>query len=286
MGLWAQAVGIATGPTGRMTEPTLRTLVFVAGLTVASPVLADDQAEAIMGLAGCAACHTADDGNPYAGGHAINTPFGTFYGSNLTPHPEHGLGAWTYADFETAMRNGISPSGKPYWPAFPYTSFHRLQDEDLQAIWSALQAMTPDPRPNQSHDRNARWTLRLWRPLAWRDRSSVPDGRGAYLVETVGHCGECHTPRGALGGIKHRRNLGGSSAEPEPGPNLTPHPDALGEWSTEDWLTFFQMGMTPEGDFVGGEMMRVIQDGTSLLDEEDQRAMADYLRSLKPLPDR
>ena len=190
------------------------------------------------------------------------------------------------------MRGGIGPDGTRYWPAFPFTSFHGFTDADLADLWAHLRAVEPVAQPELPHTRDARWQLRLWRPLAFRGRGAfVPDpdlpaevNRGAYLVEVVGHCGECHTPRGALGGLKDRRALAGSDTEPEPGPNLTPHPDALGGWTAEDWVTFLETGMTPEGDFVGGQMSRIIQEGTALLPPEDRAAMAAYLLRVAPRP--
>jgi len=254
-----------------------------------------EHGQELAGLAGCAACHTAEGGTPYAGGHGVETPFGTFYGSNLTPDAEHGLGAWSYADFEQAMRHGRDPQGTPYWPAFPFTSFQRMSDADLRDLWAWLRTLPPSPTPDLPHEtRRGRWQLGFWRPLAFRDRGVFepdPDrspewNRGRYLVDAVGHCGECHTPRGAIGGLKRRRYLGGSDLEPEPGPNITPHPDALGDWSVDDWVTFFELGMTAEGDFVGGEMGRVIEQGTATLSAADRQAMATYLVSIEPVKPR
>lgn len=264
------------------------------GATIAAPGHAGSpdaaHGETLARLGGCASCHTADDGAPYAGGHEIKTEFGSFYGSNLTPDRDHGLGAWTYDDFERAMRHGIGPDGTRYWPAFPYTSFQRLTDDDLADLWAYLQTLPASDRPEIPHERQARWQLRIWRPLAFRqrgvfepdaDRSEVAN-RGAYLTEAVAHCGECHTPRGGLGGLKHRAFLAGSDAEPEGGPNLTPHEDALGAWTHSDWTLFLESGMTPEGDFVGGQMGRVVREGTAKLSEADRAAMATFLMGIPP----
>jgi mono/diheme cytochrome c family protein len=250
-----------------------------------------DRGAALAELAGCAACHTAEGGVPYAGGHRVETPFGTFVGSNLTPHPEQGLGAWTYRDFERAMRRGRSPEGRPYWPAFPYTSFTGLTDQDLADLWAHLQTLEADPQGVPPHrTARGRWQAGLWRLLAFHPRGPFrpdPDrsqawNRGAYLGRHVAHCGECHTPRGAIGGLKRGRELGGSDLEPEPGPNLTPHPDALGDWSREDWRTFLTLGMTAEGDFVGGEMARVTE-ATAALPEADREALITWLMDLEPV---
>ncbi len=101
--------------------------------------------------------------------------------------------------------------------------------------------------------------------------------RGAYLVDVVGHCGECHTPRNRIGGLLGRAYLAGSEEEPEPGPNITPHADGADGWSIDDWLTFLEIGMKPDAEFVGGEMGRVVEEGTAILSEADRRAMARWL---------
>jgi len=273
-------------------------LVASAGLPASSaddvPDAAGDpvRGKAIADLASCASCHTADDGVPYAGGHGIVTDFGTFYGTNLTPDVEHGIGDWTFADFQRAMRHGKGPDGTRLWPAFPFTSFQRIDDRDLHDLWAYLRSLPPSPTENRAHETGrGRWQLRFWRALAFRDRgvfepdpdATAEENRGHYLVDAIGHCGECHTPRGGLGGLKQRRYLGGSDTEPEPGPNLTPSKAGLGDWTLDDWTTFLELGMTPDGDFVGGQMGRVIEEGTSQLSQEDRRAIGVYLMGIEPV---
>lgn len=266
----------------------------------AAPPEAPDPAmvrgERLAGLAGCAACHTAEDGAPFAGGHALHTDFGTFHGSNLTPDPEHGLGGWTFEDFHRAMREGKRPDGRSYYPSFPFTSFTGLTDDDLSDLWAFLQTVPADPRPDEPHDLRRgyrkRWVLGLWRTFAFRkgpfeaDADDPVVARGEYLVDVVGHCGECHTPRSGLGALKRRRWLAGSDAEPEPAPNITPHDDGVGSWELDDWLTFLDMGMLPDGDWVGGEMARIVEEGTAPLSEADREAMARYLMSVPAEPSR
>ncbi|MFK7928534.1 MAG: cytochrome c [Myxococcota bacterium] len=235
--------------------------------------------EVIAAVAGCAACHTAEGGAPYGGGYAIPTEQGTFYGTNLTPDPTHGLGGWTYGDFERAMRKGKSPQGYAYWPAFPYTSFTRMSDADLQDLWAYLGTLKPVPTAPPPHStRRGRWQLGLWRPFSFVKRGPDPSAsKGEYWVDAVAHCGECHSPRGKLGRIKHRRALSGSDAQPEPAPGITP--GDLPDWTVADWTTFLELGMMPNGDFVGGEMARVVQEGTARLPSADRAAMAEFLRS-------
>lgn len=257
-----------------------------------------DRGARLAGLAGCAACHTPEgDDAVAAGGFALETPFGTFYGSNLTPDPETGLGDWTFEDFERAMRRGKSPEGRPYYPAFPYPSFTLVDDRDLEDLWAWLRTLEPVRREVPDHEvrpayRGA-FRVGLWRWFGFRRGpwEDDPDhdaawNRGAYLVEGLGHCGECHTPRTGIGVPRRRWHLAGTDLPPEPGPNLTPHEDALADWSVGDWTDFLDLGMLPDGDFVGGEMARVVDEGTAVLSDEDRAAIATYLRSLTPRPDR
>ncbi|MEZ4239509.1 MAG: hypothetical protein R3F59_25800 [Myxococcota bacterium] len=249
----------------------------------------------LAGLAGCSACHTeelpsGELGAPYAGGHAIETSFGTFYGSNLTPDPEHGIGAWTEADFVRARRRGRAPDGHRYWPAFPFADFTHLTDADLGDLWAFLRTLPPDPRPNTPHeDTPAGWKRWGWRVVAFHPARPLPPvdpalARGQYLVEAVGHCGGCHTERNGLGVPRRDAHLAGSDQEPHGGPNLTPSADGLGSWTTSDFETLFTLGMLPDGDFAGGGMRHVIRDGTALLPEADRDAIIRYPQAPPPLP--
>lgn len=245
---------------------------------------------ALAQVARCASCHTARGGEPYAGGYALETPYGTFFGTNLTPDPEHGIGAWSYDDFVAAMRRGRSPEGRPYYPAFPYGSFTRLTDDDLADLWAYLRTLPASSRPDTPHDLRFPFGWRFLNrgykllehrvgPVADDPSRSAEWNRGRYLAEAVTHCGECHTPRNAIGGLRERRLLAGHDDPPEPGPNVTP--GAL-SWTLDDWVDFLELGMTPDGDFVGGEMRRVVREGTALLSEADRRALAVWLTTVPP----
>ncbi|HMV68809.1 MAG TPA: cytochrome c [Myxococcota bacterium] len=240
--------------------------------------------EALAALAGCPACHTAPDGAPYAGGHAVETKFGTFFGTNLTPDVEHGLGTWSEADFVRAMRDGRAPDGRAYWPAFPYPSFTHMDDADLADLWAWLRALPPDPRPDTLSvvRPRLRGGLGLWRLIAFRPAREQILDRGQYLVDAVAHCGECHTPRSSIGAPIGRRYLGGNPDLGAPAID----PAALAGWSEGDVVTFLESGMTPEGDVTGGEMRRVVRDGTSRLSEDDRRAIAGWLLAPEPPPAR
>jgi mono/diheme cytochrome c family protein len=241
---------------------------------------------------GCVGCHTEarQDALPYAGGRALKTPFGTFYGPNITPHPAAGIGRWSEADFVRAMREGRRPDGAHYFPAFPYPSFTRIAEADLRDLWAYLRSLQPSGRANQPHELGFlyRWRLLVgaWKWLYFTPGAFVPDAkraaalnRGAYLALALGHCGECHTPRNWLGGPRAKRHLAGATTpEGKKAPNLTPA--RLKKFSDAELQEFLLSGMTPDGDVVGETMAEVIRNSTSQLAAADLAALTAYLRSL------
>ena len=247
--------------------------------------------------AGCIGCHTEDkkDAAPFAGGRALKTPFGTFYGPNITPHPAAGIGRWSEVDFVRAMREGVRPDGAHFYPSFPYPSFTKITDQDLADLWAYLKTITPSARPSHPHDLRFpyRWrqSVAVWK---WLFFTPGPSGttparpanvaRGAYLVEALGHCGECHTPRNFAGATKKDRALaGGKGPMGKDLPNLTP--THLGKWSDAELKEFFLSGITPDMDSADEAMAEVVRNTTSQLTPEDLTAVMAYLRSLPPLPD-
>ncbi len=270
---------------------------------VASDEAASRRGEYVFHAAGCYGCHTdvKGKGAPLAGGRRLKTPFGDFLGPNITPDPDHGIGNWTLADFTRALREGVSPAGDPYYPAFPYTSFSRMTEEDIADLWAYLQTVEPADTENGAHELDFpyswRWLTGIWRALyfspgdfeagdpptaiAEEDRDNW--NRGAYLVRVLGHCGECHTPRGGLGAMDESLFLAGSKqgAEGAPVPNVTPDPaTGIGDWSLADIEGYLKIGMDPDGDFAGGAMAEVINHTTGKLTPEDRRAIAVFLKSV------
>ena len=252
----------------------------------------------ILRAAGCVACHTAGkDGAFLAGGPPLETPFGTFYAPNITPDRNHGLGGWSQADFRQAVKHGRAPSGAAYYPAFPYPSYRAMTDADLADLWAYLRTVPAIDQADKPHDLAFPFNLRMaataWRALFFEAADFVPDperdaawNRGAYLVRHLGHCGECHSPRGRLGAVDPDRALSGNRSGPEGKkvPNVTPHADqGIGGWSETDMTFFLKTGILPDGDVAGGAMEDVIRDSTAHLSDEDRRAIAAYLRSLAPL---
>ena len=242
-------------------------------------------------------CHTQEkeDAVPYAGGRALKTPFGTFYGPNITPDPVAGIGRWTEADFMRAMRHGERPDGANYFPAFPYPSFTRIADADLRDLWAYLRTLPPSNRANQAHELRFPFGWRLlvtaWKwlfftpgPFEADPKLSQTLNRGAYLVQALGHCGECHTPRNFLGGPRRDRFLaGGKGPEGKGIPNLTP--TKLKKLSDAELKDFLVSGTTPDGDVPAEAMGEVIRNTTSQLTPEDLASLIVYLRALAPLAD-
>lgn len=249
---------------------------------------------------GCITCHTEDreDAAPLAGGRALESPFGTFYSPNITPHEATGIGGWSDEDFIRAFHDGENPDGDAYFPAFPYTSYTGVSAEDLLAIKAYLSSLEPVEKENREHDlpmmMSSRLAAGVWQARYFEPGRFSPEpgkserwNRGAYLVRHLGHCGECHTPRRGLGVLDSERELAGNPDGPgdENIPNITPHPDdGIGDWSIDDIGYFLDIGMLPDGDFTGGSMGAVIEDNTSRLTKEDRLAIATYLESLPALP--
>jgi len=245
---------------------------------------------------GCIGCHTEEkkDAVAFAGGRALKSPFGTFYGPNITPHAEAGIGRWTEADFVRAMREGERPDGKNYFPAFPYTSFTKIVDRDLRDLWAYLRTLAPSPRANQEHEMRFpfgwRFLVTFWKwffftPGPFTNLPGLSDiaNRGAYLVQALGHCGECHTPRNFLGGPKASRFLaGGKGPDGKDVANLTPA--LLKKWSDKEVEDILTTGIDPEGDFVAETMGEVVRNTTSQVTPADLKALIAYLRTLAPVP--
>lgn len=247
----------------------------------------------IFNAGGCSSCHAVPaqpDRTRLGGGLAIPSPFGTFYAPNISSDPSDGIGRWSEADFLTAVTSGVSPSGTHYFPAFPYTSYAHAKPADVRDLFAYLKTLAPVSGRAPDHQLpfpfNIRRNVGIWKLLFFDGRPFVPDGarsaqwnRGAYLINSFGHCAECHSPRNFLGGIMaSQRFAGGPNPEGEGWvPNITQK--GLAEWSEKDIAYFLETGQTPDGDSIGGSMGRVIKN-TSELSAEDRTAMAVYLKSL------
>ena len=253
----------------------------------------------IFHASGGCSCHTdtKNNGEFLAGGRPIKTPFGTFYGTNITPDLATGIGTWSDDDFIRAMTEGLSPEGNHYFPVFPYTSFHNITRDDLLALKAYLFSIPAVIQNNSSHDLllpfGSQVILMFWKNVVWSRQLFFSNterteswNRGAYIAQSLAHCGECHTPRNLLGGLKYYLHFSGSKEGPEGelAPNITPHKKTgIGEWNKVDISYFLETGMKPDGDDTQGLMSEVIEHGYYFLKMEDLDALAEYLISLLPI---
>ncbi|MEE9375138.1 MAG: cytochrome c, partial [Rhizobiaceae bacterium] len=253
--------------------------------------------EMVFWAGGCASCHAADKAKGVAkllltGGHELKTPFGIFRAPNISTDKRVGIGAWSLGNFANAMKNGVRPDGSHYFPAFPYTSYTRMTDKDVADLWAFMKKLPESANKVADHSIpfpfNIRRGLGLWKWL-YLDKTSVLQVanensellRGRYLVEALGHCGECHTPRNIIGGMDKTRWLAGGVGPEgkEKIPNITPHKDGVGDWSKVDLAYGLETGFTPEFDSFGSSMVAV-QENMAKLSALDRNAIALYLKSI------
>jgi nicotinate dehydrogenase subunit B len=241
----------------------------------------------------CAVCHTAPGGARNAGGLALETPFGTVYSTNITPDAETGIGNWSYAAFERAMREGVHRDGRRLYPAFPYTAFAKVSDADMQALYAYLMAAEPvasrPPATQLAFPFNVRPLLAGWNMLFHRNAQYVPDttrsaqwNRGAYLAEGLGHCSACHSPRNALGAEEGgKAYLSGGTAEGWEAPPLTALSKAPVPWTEDDLFQYLRTGFAARHGAAAGPMAPVVESLREL-PEGDVRAIAHYVASFNP----
>jgi mono/diheme cytochrome c family protein len=270
------------------------------GATIVADKRAADIANGarIFDAGGCASCHATpgqDDRVRLGGGLAFHTPFGTMNAPNISPDTTLGIGNWSLGDFARAMREGVSPQGRHYYPAFPYTSYQRMTPDDVADLFGYIKSLPKVADASKPHQMNFPFNitrgLGLWK-LAFLDgKPFTPDpardaqwNLGAYLVNGPGHCAECHSPRNAAGAIiPWQRFAGGPDPEGRGFvPNITQAPNALAKWSASDIAELLKTGFTPDYDSVGGSMAPVIKN-TSRLSDADRAAMAAYIKSLPPI---
>jgi len=288
LGLLILAAGLWWWQAGRSGVPLSPPAELRAG--AASRV---EQGAYLARAGNCMLCHTPTGGAPYAGGRAIETPFGTVYSSNLTPDRETGIGTWTSVDFWRAMHEGRSKDGSLLLPAFPYTSFTQVSQDDANALFAYLRSLPAVQQPNRAHA--LRWpydsqlALAAWRtlyfePMAFQsDPARAPEwNRGAYLVRGLGHCSACHTSRNRLGAVDDRLDLSGGPMPMQNwyAPSLVQASEAgLGEWSSDEIVRLLQTGVAASASVIG-PMAEVVLHSTQYLTPQDLRAIAVYLQSL------
>jgi mono/diheme cytochrome c family protein len=270
-----------------LTRPTVLTAEALEGM-------APDPArgEYVFRAAGCASCHAAEGATgaealKLGGGKAFASPFGTFYAPNISPDPTHGIGDWAPVDVVNALVNGVGKDGAHLFPALPYTSYGKMMLDDAVSLAAYLPTLPAVDTPSKPHEVpfpfNIRRTLGGWKMLfvsrAWAV-PEVPDEAetGRYIAEALAHCGECHTPRNALGGLDTGSWLAGAPNPSGQGNIPDIRPGKL-TWTEADLVTFFQSGFTPDFDTAGGTMAEVVRNlGT--LPEADLLSLARYLKAV------
>jgi len=247
--------------------------------------------KALTTAADCASCHTADPARPFAGGKAIETPFGAIYSPNLTPDRETGLGAWSDEDFYRALHNGVDPDGSHYYPAFPYPHFTKMIRGDVLAIRAYLATLTPyrntPPAPELRWPLNYRVVMRAWNFLFFRPGLFEPNqqkspewNRGGYLVEGAAHCGACHTPKNLFGAERRGRAYGGGRVQGWFAQRLdSAERSGLKSWSIDDIVEYLQSGRNGRSH-AGGPMAEVVVNSTSQMSDADVHAIAVYLKDM------
>lgn len=271
-----------------LTEPALR-------LTGPFLVLTGDRAhgEQVFRAAGCASCHMASGATGeaqlvLAGGQRLASPFGTFLAPNISPDPKAGIGGWSLSEFVHAVMDGISPAGQHYFPVMPYVAYSKMAPQDLVDLKAFLDTLPPSATPSQPHQVsfpfNIRRSLGGWK-LLFGSQGYVLQGdltpeveRGRYIAEALAHCGECHTPRNALGGLERARWLAGAPLPDGKGkvPNITP---GKLNWSADEIFAYLTTGFKPDFDVVSGPMAHVV-DNMAKLPESDVRAVVAYLKAV------
>ena len=274
---------------------------LVLAIAVAPVLAAGDAARGrdLFALAAGCSCHTAPDGPVGAGGGEVPTPFGTFYGTNITPDPETGIGRWSDAEIAAAIREGEARGKGVESPAMPYYQYAGMTDADVADLIAYLRTLPAVRRENRPHEGElplARSAYRAWRlvfaPAPARPATAPTTGvaRGRYLADHVAICTDCHTPRSRLGAPMASRYLAGVANGPGGAavPNITPHATGIGDWSVDDVVNVLALGMLPNFDNVQGYMAEVVDGrgggpGYGDAPAADRRAIAEYLMTVPPI---
>jgi mono/diheme cytochrome c family protein len=271
-----------------------------AGISAASPAAAAanpaasagnlvKRGEYIARAADCMSCHTGEADKPFAGGDPLKSAFGTLYGTNITPDRQTGIGTWTKQDFERALRLGIRKDGAYLYPAMPYDAYTKMTDADMNALWAYIHSL---PAINKANIDNTlpfplsvRSGMAVWQSLYFKPGRFTPVAskdaawnRGAYLVDALGHCSDCHTPRNIAQGPETQHLLGGAQIEGWYAPDISHDPDSkIAHWSTDGLAKFLKTGTSPDNTKAFGPMQEVVHDSLQYLSDADLHAMAVYL---------
>ena len=282
----------------RRAAPALAAMMAILILTagVATRVHAQQsqaqRGEYLARAGDCLSCHTAKSGEPFAGGNRLNTPFGYMLAPNITPDPDTGIGRWTGDDFYRAMHDGVNKRGQDMYPTMPYDFYTKVTREDIDAIFAYLKTVRPVKGAiDVNHLRfpfNQRWSMAAWRELYLTEGTYKPDAgksaawnRGAYLIEALGHCSDCHSPRNFLGGIDKSKEFSGALNDGWFGVDLTSDiATGLGSWTVDEIATYLKTGASKGKTTAFGPMAEYVRTSTSQLSDADLRAMGEYIKSI------
>ena len=268
----------------------LLTLTLSAGLLGARTSAAANTGEYVARAADCMSCHTGSPDKPFAGGRAVKSPLGIIYSSNITSDAATGIGDWTQADFERALRQGIRKDGAYLYPAMPYVSYTKMSEADMSALWSYIHGLQPVhnqvPKNTLPFPFSVRTGLAVWQDLYFKPGPFVPVpgkgdawNRGAYLVEALGHCAECHTPRNAALALETQHHLAGGEIQGWYAPSISGGDYSIvARWNTDQLAAYLKTGNAPDNANTVGPMQEVIHDSLGYLSAGDLRAIALYLK--------
>lgn len=270
-------------------------VVFAAGTAPASAQSTSiARGEYLARVGDCISCHTANGGTPYAGGYRLDTPFGYLLAPNITPDNDTGIGRWSSADFYRAMHDGVNKRGQDMYPAMPYDFYTKLTRADSDAIFAYLRTLKPVKNAvdinHLQFPFNQRWSMAVWRELYFDEGTFKSDptqsaqwNRGAYLVEGLGHCSACHSPRNALGGIEKDKAYTGATIDGWFALNLSSNlHTGLGQWTAAEIAAYLKTGAAQGRTTAFGPMAEVVQNSLSHLTDADLTAMAEYLKAIPP----
>lgn len=279
----------------------LRAAILVGAVAVSAPSLAQENNDALIAqgkavaIAGdCAACHTSSPGKPFAGGRGIGSPMGNIYASNITPSKEDGIGSYSEAEFARAVREGVNAKGAHLYPAMPYTAYAGITDADMHALYVYfVQGVAPvDNKVTETHlafPYSMRWTMAGWN-LMFLHKPAAIDAtgteRGRYLVDVLGHCSSCHSPRNLLMAERQDAYLGGATIDGWFAPNITSDPvSGIGGWSEDELASYLKNGHVHGKGQAGGGMAEAVEQSLRFLSDDDIKSMAAYLKTVKPIRD-
>jgi len=270
-------------------------LTLVNYLLLFESAYCNERGKMLSHVAGCYGCHTLNNKIPFSGGYEIKTKYGTFISPNITFDQTNGIGKWNIEDFSKAIKLGINPNGKPYYPVLPYKWYSNLNKKDIEDIYDYLKSLSTSPIKQKPHNlkfpyniRNFLWIRRIIEEKIFPTKrikiKEKIEMEGAYIVRTVAHCGACHSPRTFLSIIDNINDLSGnhrsSNKLNDGAPNISNnYKKGIGSWDSYDIVFFLKNGFKPNGDYVEGHMSLIIENGTSFLSENELKSVSKYLLS-------